>query len=199
VELDLGRALELVGWPLGGRTEQLSTNAHGDRHWRIDDPYGRAASLRVIRVDDTTEAVVRKRIEVGRAYTRSGVPFMRLLTGPVRHGDEIVVLHEWLAGTPVDQPTVAMAHQVGRLLKRLHEVGRTLSTDDESIICHGDVSMANVLWSDAETLTGLVGLTKIGVCDPARELARVVEQWELADAVLEGYGAISRPSPSASG
>lgn len=251
-ELGLGRALQLVGWPLGGRTEQLPSNWHGDRRWRVDDPYGRAASLRAIRLgrgtiyeDDQplTEVVVGKQTHVGRTFTMSGVPFMRLLTGPIRHGDEIVVLYEWLAGAPADRPTANMAHTVGRTLRRLHEIGHQIPADDlprhdtveltrrvlaeldgvaparfldraaglldeavarpvTPIVCHGDLGMTNLLWTDSGTLSGLVDLDKIGAGDPVQELARVVKQWsrpggtidhtydrELSDAVLAGYGA----------
>lgn len=131
--------MELVGWPPGGRTEQLPTNWHGDRQWRIDDPYARSASLRVIRIgrptvyeDDQplTEQVIGRQVEVGRTFTRSGVPFMRLLTGPVRHEDEIVVLYEWLTGVVAERPDIERARTVGRTLRRLHEVGADLPTHD---------------------------------------------------------------------
>ncbi|HVX46006.1 MAG TPA: hypothetical protein VHC49_19100, partial [Mycobacteriales bacterium] len=48
------------------------------------------------------------------------------LAGPVRHGDDIVLLYAWISGAPLPAPTPASARTVGALLRRMHDVGAGL-------------------------------------------------------------------------
>ncbi len=131
----LASALDAIGWKDAELLEELPAGWHGDQHWRIRDPTGASASLRVVREgrpvrweDERAHGIdlVLRQVEVGKQFRARGLPFMQLVAGPRPVPDGVVVAFEWIDARPLRVPSPDAASAVGAMARAFHEAGRTL-------------------------------------------------------------------------